>query len=112
MSYLGAEQVVANCRVMGPVKAALEASVRYLAAELGGTGIRVNAISPGALPTRAASGLPDFDRLLDDTARRAPLHHALDIDDVGAFCAFLASDGARAITGGTHYIDAGIHMLG
>ncbi|MBR7988719.1 enoyl-ACP reductase FabI [Burkholderia cenocepacia] len=112
MSYLGAEQVVANYGVMGPVKAALEASVRYLAAELGGAGIRVNAISPGVLPTRAASGLPDFGRLLDDTARRAPLHHALDIDDVGAFCAFLAGDGARAITGGTHYIDAGVHMLG
>ena len=112
MSYLGAEQVVANYGVMGPVKAALEASVRYLAAELGGAGIRVNAVSPGVLPTRAASGLPDFGRLLDDTARRAPLHHALDIDDVGAFCAFLAGDGARAITGGTHYIDAGMHVLG
>jgi enoyl-[acyl-carrier protein] reductase I len=111
MTYFGAEQVVANYGVMGPVKAALEASVRYLAAELGASGIRVNAISPGALPTRAASGLPHFDRLLDDAARRAPLRRPLSIDDVGAFCAFLASDAARAITGGTHYVDAGMHVL-
>ncbi|MGU7779003.1 enoyl-ACP reductase FabI [Burkholderia sp. PU8-34] len=112
MSYLGAEQVIAQYGVMGPVKAALEASVRYLAVELGGSGIRVHAISPGALPTRAASGIPNFDELLDDAARRAPLRCAPGIDDVGALCAFLASDAARAITGGTHYVDAGMHVLG
>ena len=112
MNYLGAEHVVANYGLMGSVKAALESSVRHLAAELGGSGIRVNAISPGALLTRAASGLTDFDRLLDDTARRAPLSHALSIDDIGAFCTFLASDDTCAITGGTDIVDVGMHMLG
>ena len=97
---------------MGPVKAALEATVRYLAVELGPAGIRVHAVSPGALPTRAASGLPNFDHLLDDTARRAPLRRPFDIDDVGALCTFLASDAARAMTGGIHYVDAGMHVLG
>ncbi|WP_175965628.1 enoyl-ACP reductase FabI [Burkholderia sp. BCC0322] len=112
MTYIGADRVIDEYGVMGPVKAALEASVRYLAVELGPAGIRVNAVSPGALPTRAASGLPNFDHLLDDTARRAPLRRALDIDDVGALCTFLASDAARAMTGGVHYIDAGMHVLG
>ncbi|WP_414143191.1 enoyl-ACP reductase FabI [Burkholderia cepacia] len=112
MTYIGADQVIAEYGVMGPVKAALEATVRYLAVELGPAGIRVHAVSPGALATRAASGLPNFDHLLDDTARRAPLRRPLDIDDVGALCTFLASDAARAMTGGIHYIDAGMHVLG
>jgi enoyl-[acyl-carrier protein] reductase I len=112
MTYIGADQAIAEYGVMGPVKAALEATVRYLAVELGPAGIRVHAVSPGALPTRAASGLPNFDHLLDDTARRAPLRRPLDIDDVGALCTFLAGDAARAMTGGVHYIDAGMHVLG
>src|SRR5471032_1216882 len=111
MSYLGADEVVANYGLMGPVKAALEASVRYLAAELGPSGIRVNAVSPGPLATRAASGLAHFDQLLADAASRAPLRRLVGIAEVGALCAFLASDAARSITGDTLYIDAGVHIL-
>lgn len=111
MSYLGADEVVPHYGVMGPVKAALQSSVRYLASELGPQGIRVNAISPGPLATRAASGITDFDALLANAARRAPLRHAVSIDDVGALCTFLVSDAARAITGDTLYVDAGYHIL-
>ncbi len=111
MSYLGAEEVIHDYGMMGPVKAALESSVRYLASELGPAGIRVNAISPGPLATRAASGIAHFDQLLADAAARAPLRRLVDIDDVGALCAFLAGDGGRAITGGTLYVDAGYHIL-
>ncbi|MFL6731610.1 MAG: enoyl-ACP reductase FabI [Sphingomicrobium sp.] len=111
MSYLGAERVVANYNVMGPVKAALEAACRYLAYELGEQDIRVHAISPGPLKTRAASGLKDFQRLLNDAVERAPLHELVDIEDVGSACAYLASDYARRITGGTIYIDGGAHIV-
>jgi len=111
MSYLGAQRVVANYNVMGPVKAALEATCRYLAYELGQSDIRVHAISPGPLKTRAASGLKDFQRLLNDAVERAPLHELVDIDDVGAACAYLASDYARRITGGTIFIDGGAHII-
>ena len=83
MSYLGAERVVANYNVMGPVKAALEAACRYLAYELGRKDIRVHAISPGPLKTRAASGIKDFERLLNDAVERAPLRELVDIEDVG-----------------------------
>ncbi len=112
MSYIGAEEVIPDYGLMGPVKAALEASVRYLAAELGPQGIRVNAVSPGPLATRAASGIPHFDALLAQAAQRAPLRRLVDIGEVGALCAFLASDAARAITGSTLYVDAGYHILG
>lgn len=112
MSYVGAEEVIPDYGVMGPVKAALEASTRYLAAELGPRGIRVNAVSPGPLATRAASGIPNFDALMDDAVRRAPLRRLVEIDEVGALCTFLAGDGARAITGSTLYVDAGYHILG
>ncbi|GGC08939.1 enoyl-ACP reductase FabI [Pseudoduganella buxea] len=112
MSYVGAEEVIPDYGVMGPVKAALEASVRYLAAELGPEGIRVNAVSPGPLATRAASGIPRFEELLAQSARRAPLRRLVDIAEVGALCAFLASDGASAMTGNTLYVDAGYHILG
>ncbi|CAN5787935.1 enoyl-ACP reductase FabI [soil metagenome] len=112
MSYLGADEVIANYGLMGPVKAALESSVRYLAAELGPQAIRVNAVSPGPLATRAGSGITDFDRLLATAAERAPLRHLVSIDDVGALCAFLVGDSARSITGGTLYVDAGYHILG
>ena len=112
MSYVGAEEVIPDYGLMGPVKAALEASVRYLAAELGPGGIRVNAISPGPLATRAASGIANFDALLAQAAQRSPLRRLTDIGEIGALCAFIAGDGARAMTGNTLYIDAGYHILG
>ena len=112
MSYLGAGEVIDNYGLMGPVKAALESSVRYMATELGPRGIRVNAVSPGPLATRAASGIAQFDQLMADAVQRAPLGRLVDIDDVGALCAFLASDAARSITGGTLYVDAGVHIMG
>ena len=112
MSYLGANRVVTNYNVMGPVKAALEAACRYLAFELGPQDIRVHAISPGPLKTRAASGIKDFERLLNEAAERSPLHELVDIDDVGAAVAYLATDYARRITGGTIYIDGGANIIG
>lgn len=112
MSYLGANRVVTNYNVMGPVKAALEAACRYLAFELGSQDIRVHAISPGPLKTRAASGIKDFERLLNDAIERSPLHELVDIEDVGSACAYLASDYARRITGGTVYIDGGANIIG
>jgi len=112
MSYHGANKVVPNYNVMGPVKAALEASCRYLAYELGPRGIRVHAISPGPLKTRAASGLKDFDRLLNDAVERAPLGELVDIDDVGATCAFLATPYAHRLTGSTLYVDGGLNIVG
>lgn len=111
MSYLGGAEVIPHYGIMGPVKAALESATRYLAAELGPAGIRVNAISPGPIPTRAASGLSAFDALVADSAARAPMRATLSTDDVGPLCAFLASDGARAITGSTLYVDGGYHIL-
>lgn len=112
MSYLGADEVIANYGLMGPVKAALESSVRYLASELGPKGIRVSAISPGPLATRAASGIADFDQLLSDAATRSPMRRLTTIEEVGALCAFLVSDVAASITGDTLYVDAGYHILG
>jgi enoyl-[acyl-carrier protein] reductase I len=111
MSYYGASRVVPNYNVMGPVKAALEASCRYLAYELGPSGIRVHAISPGPLKTRAASGLKDFELMLNEAVEKAPLGELVDIDDVGAACAYLASDFARRITGGTIYVDGGANVV-
>lgn len=111
MSYLGSQEMIHHYGIMGPVKAALEATVRYLAAELGPSGIRVNAISPGPIQTRAASGLSNFDALVAESTRRSPMQQALTIEDVGPLSAFLASDGARAITGGIHYVDGGYHIL-
>jgi enoyl-[acyl-carrier protein] reductase I len=112
MSYFGAERVVENYNLMGPVKAALEASARYLAAELGPKGIRVHAISPGPLKTRAASGIAQFDELLDKAAARAPARSLVTIEDVGFATAGLATDAARLITGDTIYIDGGYHIMG
>ena len=111
MSYYGANKVVSNYNVMGPVKAALEASARYLAYELGPKGIRVHPVSPGPLKTRAASGLKDFDLLLNEAARRAPLGELVDIMDVGFTCAFLATPYARRLSGETVYIDGGVHIM-
>ncbi|MDR5746024.1 enoyl-ACP reductase FabI [Caballeronia sp. LZ029] len=112
MSYHGANKVVPNYNVMGPVKAALEACARYLAYELGPQGIRVHAISPGPLKTRAASGLKDFDLLLTEAAERAPLGELVDIMDVGFTCAFLATPFARRMSGETLYVDGGVHIMG
>jgi enoyl-[acyl-carrier protein] reductase I len=111
MSYYGANRVVPNYNVMGPVKAALEAACRYLAYELGPRGIRVHAISPGPLKTRAASGLKDFELLLNEAAERAPLGELVDILDVGFACAYLATSLARRITGGTVYVDGGANII-
>jgi enoyl-[acyl-carrier protein] reductase I len=112
MSYHGANEVIENYGIMGPVKAALESTVRYLAAELGPSGIRVHAISPGPLATRAASGIPDFDALMERVAERAPARRLVTIGEVGAACVFLASPYAGAMTGDTIYIDGGYHILG
>jgi enoyl-[acyl-carrier protein] reductase I len=111
MSYHGAQKVVPNYNVMGPVKAALEASCRYLAYELGSRNIRVHAVSPGPLKSRAASGLKDFDRLLNDAVERAPVGELVDIMDVGFAVAYLATPYARRITGSTLYVDGGVNIM-
>lgn len=111
MTYYGSNRVVPTYRVMGPVKSALEACVRYLAYELGPRGIRVHAISPGPIQTRAAGGLKDFDLLLNEAVRRAPVGEPVDIDDVGMATAYLATPYARRITGSTAYIDAGLNIM-
>ncbi|MBY0336379.1 MAG: enoyl-ACP reductase FabI [Acetobacteraceae bacterium] len=111
VTFYGSERVVANYNLMGPVKAALESSVRYLAAELGPQGIRVHAISPGPIATRAASGLDRFDELLERAAAQAPARHLATIQDVGALATFLVSDGARRITGTVIPVDGGQHVL-
>jgi enoyl-[acyl-carrier protein] reductase I len=107
LSFFGSSRVVAHYNIMGPVKAALESTVRYAAAELGEKGIRVHALSPGPLSTRAASGIDHFDQLLNEAAERAPTHRLTSIEDVGAMAAFLASSEAHNLTGGIHEIDGG-----
>jgi enoyl-[acyl-carrier protein] reductase I len=111
MSYHGAEKVVPNYNVMGPVKAALEAVCRYLAYELGPRKIRVHAISPGPLKTRAASGLKDFDLMLNDAVERSPVGELVDIMDVGFACAYLATPYGRRLTGQTMYVDGGASIM-
>jgi enoyl-[acyl-carrier protein] reductase I len=111
MTYYGSQMVVENYNMMGPVKAALEAAVRYLAAELGPNGIRVHAISPGPLKTRAASGIADFDELIDKAQSKAPTRSLVSIDDVGVAVSYLATDAAKLITGETLYIDGGYHIV-
>ncbi|MER2266743.1 enoyl-ACP reductase FabI [Methylobacterium oxalidis] len=111
MSYHGANKVVPNYNLMGPVKAALESAVRYLAYELGKQDIRVHAVSPGPLKTRAASGLKDFDLLLTEAVQRAPIGELVDIDDVGLTAAYLTTPYAAHLTGMTVYVDGGLSIM-
>jgi len=111
MTYYGSQMVVENYNLMGPVKAALESATRYLAHELGPKGIRVHAVSPGPLKTRAASGIDHFDELLGKAQEKAPMHRLVSIDDVGMATAYLATDAAKLITGETIYIDGGYHVI-
>jgi enoyl-[acyl-carrier protein] reductase I len=111
MTYYGSRMVVEHYNIMGVAKAALECTVRYLAAELGPKGIRVHAISPGPLATRAASGIPEIDKLLDKVRIKAPARSLVSIEDVGIATAFLAHDAARLITGETLYVDGGYDII-
>jgi len=111
MSYHGANKVVPNYNLMGPVKAALESAVRYLAYELGDKHIRVHPVSPGPLKTRAASGLKDFDILLSEATERAPIGELVDIEDVGLTAAYLTTPFARRLTGTTTYVDGGLSIM-
>ena len=112
LTYIGSERVIENYNVMGIAKAALEASVRYLAHDIGPRGIRVNAISAGPIRTLSASGVAGFSEILDHIAERAPLRRNITADEVGDTCAFLASPMSRGITGSTIYVDAGYHVMG
>jgi enoyl-[acyl-carrier protein] reductase I len=111
MTYIGSQRVVPNYNMMGPVKAALESVVRYLAAELGPKGIRVHAVSPGPLQTRAASGIAEFDHLMKDVMQRTPVTRPVTTDEVGAATAALASDWAATITGSIVYVDSGFNVM-
>lgn len=112
MSYYGAEKFIPNYSIMGPVKAALESATRYLAMELAPKRIRALVVSPGPMPTRAASGIKDFEHLLEAARHKVPHYDEMTIDDVGAVTAFLVSDGARALTGYTYHLDHGLSLVG
>lgn len=112
LTYLGAVRSVPNYNVMGVAKAALEASVRYLAADLGGEGVRVNAVSAGPIKTVAAAGISGFDKMLKEVADRSPLRRKVDPDEVGDAVLFLLSPWARGITGQTLYVDCGYSIVG
>ncbi len=110
-TYLGGEKVVEHYGIMGPVKAALDGVVKYLAAEMGLKNIRVNALSPGPIATRAASGILDFEALLQLAREKSPEHENVCIRSVGAYARFLVSDEANLVTGSTVYIDAGFNIM-
>lgn len=110
MSYLGASEAVPNYGIMGPVKAALESLVRYMAVELGDKNIRVHAVSPGPILTRAASGIHQFDALMQHAVNTSALKRLVTLDEIAALSAFLVSDAASGMTGQTLYVDAGCHM--
>jgi enoyl-[acyl-carrier protein] reductase I len=112
MSYIGGERVIPNYNVMGVAKAALEASVRYLAHDLGPRGIRVNAISAGPIRTLSASGVSNFTSMLNHIAERSPLRRNIKAEEVGDTCLFLASHLSRGITGSVIHVDAGYHIMG
>jgi len=112
LTYFGAEKVVTNYNVMGVAKAALEASVRYLAFDLGEKGVRINAISAGPIKTLAASGIGGFNRILNHIDQHSPLHRNVTIDDVGSTALFLASPLAGGITGQTIHVDSGYSISG
>ena len=111
VSFYGADRVVENYNLMGPVKAALESSVRYLAADLADRGIRANTISAGAIRTRAASGIGRFDELLDKVRERTPAKRLVGIEDVGRVAAFLASEAGSSLNGSVVYADGGFHTI-
>ncbi len=112
LSYFGAQRVMPHYNVMGVAKAALEASVRYLAVDLGGKNIRVNALSAGPIKTLAASGVGDFRYMLKWNQYNAPLKRNVTIDEVGGSALYLLSDLASAVTGEIHYVDAGYNVIG
>lgn len=112
MSYYGAEKVIPNYNVMGVAKASLEATVRYLAWDLGQKKIRVNAISAGPVNTLAARGIAGFTKMLDYYEQRSPLHRNVELQELGATGVFLASDGGAAVTGQTIYVDCGYSVMG
>ena len=111
MTYLGADEAVPHYGLMGPVKAALESLVRYMAVELGGSGIRVHAVSPGPILTRAASGIDHFDELMREAAQKSPLGRPVRLDEIASLSTFLCSDAASGMTGQTIYVDGGCHAV-
>ena len=111
VSFFGAERVVEHYNVMGPVKAALEATVRTLAADLAPQRIHVHSLSAGPVKTRAASGIDRFDALLDTVRERTPAGQLVEIDDIGRIATFLASDAARPMTGSVSWADNGFHIM-
>ena len=111
MTYLGADEAVPHYGLMGPVKAALESLVRYMAVELGGNGIRVHAVSPGPILTRAASGIDHFDELMRDAAQKSPLGRPVRLEEIASLCTFLRSDAVSGMTGQTIYVDGGCHAV-
>lgn len=111
ISFYGADKVVENYNLMGPVKAALESSVRYLAADLATRNVRVHAISAGPVKTRAASGIDRFDELIDEVRERTPAQRLVDVEEVGRVAAFLASDAGSPLTGSVTYADCGFHVM-
>ncbi|HLX84369.1 MAG TPA: SDR family oxidoreductase, partial [Terriglobales bacterium] len=111
LTYLGSTRVVTNYNIMGVAKAALEASVKYLASELGKNKIRVNAISAGPIKTISARGIKDFSKVLEFVAQHAPLRRNTDIAEVADTAVFLASDLGRGVTGNTIYVDAGFQIM-
>ena len=112
MTYLGGERVVGNYNVMGVAKAALDASVRYLAADLGAQNIRVNAISAGPINTLAARGVKNFTSILPQVAEKSPLKRNITQEEVAKTALFLASDLSSGITGEIIHVDAGYHIMG
>lgn len=110
MTYIGSQQAIPNYGIMGPVKAALESMVRYMALELGPQDIRVHAVSAGPVPTRASSGLADFDGLMDLAEHKSPMKRLVTLDEVAGLSAFLCTDAASGMTGQTLYVDAGYHI--